>query len=117
MIIHWNRTRRLRPTANGSFFDRTCSGRSRSMLWRSLRPSRSRCSVMQMVRRKSFFGFTFRPHRYWYVGLLIILLLSPLFAQGKEDARPVVDDSKTTPAQVRDTTLPTLWIVGDSTLN
>lgn len=29
----------------------------------------------------------------------------------------MVDDSKTTPAQVRDPKLPTLWIVGDSTLN
>lgn len=38
-------------------------------------------------------------------------------AQVKDDARPVVDDSKTTPAQVRDPKLPTLWIVGDSTLN
>ncbi len=50
---------------------------------------------------------------------LIVLLayLSPLYAQVKDDARPVVDDSKTTPAQVRDPKLPTLWIVGDSTLN
>ena len=39
------------------------------------------------------------------------------FSQVKEDPRPVVDDSKTTPAQVRDPKLPTLWIVGDSTLN
>ena len=38
-------------------------------------------------------------------------------AQVKDDARPVVDDSKTTPAQVRDPKLSTLWIVGDSTLN
>lgn len=40
-----------------------------------------------------------------------------MLAQVKDDARPVVDDSKTTPAQVRDPKLPTLWIVGDSTLN
>jgi len=41
----------------------------------------------------------------------------PAFAQVKDDPRPVVDDSRTTPAQVRDPKLPTLWIVGDSTLN
>jgi lysophospholipase L1-like esterase len=45
------------------------------------------------------------------------LALTPLVAQVKDDPRPVVDDSKTTPAQVRDPKLPTLWIVGDSTLN
>lgn len=50
-------------------------------------------------------------------------LLSFLFfavsavAQTKDDARPVVDDSKTTPSQIRDAKLPTLFIVGDSTLN
>lgn len=52
--------------------------------------------------------------------LLITILLgsfSAVFAQVKDDVRPVVDDSKTTPAQVRDPKLPTLWIVGDSTLN
>jgi rhamnogalacturonan acetylesterase len=51
--------------------------------------------------------------------LLIILFLSvgAVIAQVKDDARPVVDDSKTTPQQVRDPKLATLWIVGDSTLN
>lgn len=49
--------------------------------------------------------------------LSLILLSLPAFAQTADDARPVVDDSKTTPAQVRDPKLPTLWIVGDSTLN
>ena len=43
--------------------------------------------------------------------------VSIVSAQVKEDPRPVVDDSRTTPAQVRDPKLPTLWIVGDSTLN
>ena len=38
-------------------------------------------------------------------------------AQIKDDARPIVDDSKTTPSQIRDPKLPTLFIVGDSTLN
>lgn len=51
--------------------------------------------------------------------LLMILLLVPIgaFSQVKDDARPVVDDSKTTPAKIRDPKLPTLFIVGDSTLN
>src|SRR6187399_2559644 len=51
--------------------------------------------------------------------LLFTLLFSLSFttAQVKDDARPVVDDSKTTPSQIRDPKLPTLWIVGDSTLN
>ena len=38
-------------------------------------------------------------------------------SQVKDDPRPVVDDARTTPSQVRDPKLPTLWIVGDSTLN
>jgi rhamnogalacturonan acetylesterase len=49
--------------------------------------------------------------------LSLILIACTTFAQVRDDARPVVDDSKTTPAQVRDAKLPTLWIVGDSTLN
>lgn len=51
--------------------------------------------------------------------LLFTLLFSfsLVTAQVKDDARPVVDDSKTTPSQVRDPKLPTLFIVGDSTLN
>src|SRR5207253_1679016 len=53
-----------------------------------------------------------------FLSLLAILLLAAFIqAQIKEDPRPVVDDSKTTPAQARDLKLPTLWIVGDSTLN
>ena len=51
----------------------------------------------------------------------VLFLIGALFitasSQVKDDARPVVDDSRTTPAQVRDPKLPTLWIVGDSTLN
>ncbi|MEQ1603266.1 MAG: rhamnogalacturonan acetylesterase [Pyrinomonadaceae bacterium] len=50
-------------------------------------------------------------------GLCILFLLASLVAQVKDDARPVVDDSKTTPSQIRDPRLPTLFIVGDSTLN
>lgn len=49
--------------------------------------------------------------------LSLILIACTTFGQVQDDARPVVDDSKTTPAQVRDPKLPTLWIVGDSTLN
>lgn len=50
---------------------------------------------------------------FFFIALSVVAVLS----QVKDDARPVVDDSKTTPAQVRDPKLPTLWIVGDSTLN
>lgn len=54
-----------------------------------------------------------------FSALLFIVLIpfTVVFTQTKDDTRPVVDDSKTTPAQVRDPKLPTLWIVGDSTLN
>ncbi|MEQ1646348.1 MAG: GDSL-type esterase/lipase family protein, partial [Pyrinomonadaceae bacterium] len=48
--------------------------------------------------------------------VLFVLTIS-ISAQAKDDARLVVDDSKTTPAQIRDPKLPTLFIVGDSTLN
>lgn len=48
---------------------------------------------------------------------LLIISVIAIFAQVKDDPRPVVDDSNTTPQQVRDPKLPTLWIVGDSTLN
>lgn len=49
--------------------------------------------------------------------LLITVSVLSLIAQTTEDARPIVDDSKTTPAKIRDPKLPTLFIVGDSTLN
>src|SRR5262245_20608052 len=51
--------------------------------------------------------------------LAFCVLAVPLvvFPQVKEDPRPVVDDSRTTPSQVYDPKLPTLWIVGDSTLS
>ena len=52
-----------------------------------------------------------------FVFFLTAFSFTPTFAQVKDDTRPVVDDSRTTPAQVRDPKLPTLWIVGDSTLN
>jgi len=49
----------------------------------------------------------------FFIALAVITVAS----QVKDDPRPVVDDSRTTPAQIRDPKLPTLWIVGDSTLN
>jgi hypothetical protein len=49
----------------------------------------------------------------FFIALAVITVAS----QVKDDPRPVVDDSRTTPSQVRDPKLPTLWIVGDSTLN
>jgi rhamnogalacturonan acetylesterase len=49
--------------------------------------------------------------------LSLVLTACTTLAQVQDDSRPVVDDSKTTPGQVRDPKLPTLWIVGDSTLN
>ncbi len=55
------------------------------------------------------------------IALWSLLIVAASFlsasAQVKDDARPVVDDSKTTPAVARDPKLPTLFIVGDSTLN
>ncbi|MBX7171002.1 MAG: rhamnogalacturonan acetylesterase [Pyrinomonadaceae bacterium] len=48
------------------------------------------------------------------LGLLALSLSG--FAQTKDDARPIVDDSKETPDKIRDPKLPTLFIVGDSTL-
>lgn len=51
------------------------------------------------------------------VSCLVIAVCITVVSQVKDDPRPVVDDSRTTPAQVRDPKLPTLWIVGDSTLN
>jgi lysophospholipase L1-like esterase len=55
--------------------------------------------------------------RALFVILFTTLWLITASAQVKDDPRPVVDDSRTTPVQVRDPKLPTLWIVGDSTLN
>lgn len=55
--------------------------------------------------------------RITILSILFFVLTLGSFAQTKDDARPVVDDSKTTPSQIRDPKLPTLFIVGDSTLN
>ncbi len=57
------------------------------------------------------------PCKSALIRCFILLLLTAFATYAQDDARPVVDDSKTTPAQVRDPKLPTLWIVGDSTLN
>jgi rhamnogalacturonan acetylesterase len=48
--------------------------------------------------------------------LLMLALGVLVFGQTKDDSRPVVDDSKTTPDKVLNPKLPTLYIVGDSTL-
>jgi rhamnogalacturonan acetylesterase len=55
--------------------------------------------------------------RALFIFFLVALSVVCVSSQVKEDARQVVDDSRTTPAQIRDPKLPTLWIVGDSTLN
>lgn len=55
--------------------------------------------------------------RITILSILFFVLTLGSFAQTKDDARPVVDDSKTTPSQISDPKLPTLFIVGDSTLN
>jgi len=47
---------------------------------------------------------------------VLALLFAVNFAQTKDDARPVVDDSKETPDKILNPKLPTLFIVGDSTL-
>lgn len=48
--------------------------------------------------------------------LILLILSSLVIAQTKDDNRPIVDDSKETPDKIRDPKLPTLFIVGDSTL-
>jgi lysophospholipase L1-like esterase len=48
---------------------------------------------------------------------LVMLAVSAfVFGQNRDDSRPVVDDSKETPDKVLNPKLPTLFIVGDSTL-
>lgn len=49
--------------------------------------------------------------------LLILIAFSGINAQVKDDARPVVDDSRSKAESAIDPKLPTLYIVGDSTLN
>lgn len=48
--------------------------------------------------------------------VLLLCFIFSINAQIKDDARPVVDDSKETPEKVLNSKLPTLYIVGDSTL-
>lgn len=54
-----------------------------------------------------------------FIAAFLILLALGLcvLGQTKDDARPIVDDSKETPEKVLNPKLPTLFIVGDSTLN
>jgi lysophospholipase L1-like esterase len=49
--------------------------------------------------------------------LLPLLLLLSITLRAADDARPVVDDSKATPAAPANPALPTLFVVGDSTAN
>ena len=49
--------------------------------------------------------------------LILAISFGSIYSQVKDDARPVVDDSNTTPVKVYNSKLPTLFIVGDSTLN
>ena len=58
-----------------------------------------------------------RIQRSFVIAFLLALAFTSSHSQVKDDPRPVIDDSRTTPAQIRDPKLPTLWIVGDSTLN
>jgi len=53
---------------------------------------------------------------FFYLAFLFILSIPTIFAQTKDDARPIVDDSKDTPEKILNPKLPTLFIVGDSTL-
>ncbi|PYS89204.1 MAG: lysophospholipase [Acidobacteria bacterium] len=93
--------RHSRPTESGSSFVPICSGRRISTQSRSQKQSEKRTDMTR------------------FPTLLFTLLfsLSLAAAQVKDDARPVVEDSKTTPSQIRDPKLPTLFVVGDSTLN
>ncbi|HRH42237.1 MAG TPA: rhamnogalacturonan acetylesterase [Pyrinomonadaceae bacterium] len=51
-----------------------------------------------------------------YLIVFLILGLSTIIGQTKDDARSVVDDSKDTPDKILNPKLPTFFIVGDSTL-
>ena len=55
--------------------------------------------------------------RYLFVFFLVAILINTALSQAKDDPKPDVDDLRTGPAQIRQLKLPTLWIVGDSTLN
>lgn len=59
---------------------------------------------------KRFFVF------YIFLCVLSFSLYLSVNAQTKDDARPVIDDSKETPDKILNPNLPTLFIVGDSTL-
>lgn len=71
-----------------------------------------------MIRNSCF--EVFKMNRKFFVVSQIFLLLCCFFVsingQTKDDSRPVVDDSKETPDKILNPKLPTLFIVGDSTL-
>ncbi len=58
----------------------------------------------------------YRIVRFFQLIFLLFCLIIAVNAQTKDDARPIVDDSKDTPEKVLNAKLPTLFIVGDSTL-
>lgn len=58
----------------------------------------------------------FTVSKFLQILCVAVFLLVTINAQTKDDARPVVDDSKDTPDKVLNPQLPTLYIVGDSTL-
>lgn len=54
--------------------------------------------------------------RVLWLLMIVVTLGAAIGAQTKDDIRPVVDDAKTTPDKVLNPKLPTIFIVGDSTL-
>lgn len=59
---------------------------------------------------------TIRGFRVLQLCVLVLSVFISINAQTKDDVRPVVDDSRETPDKVLNPKLPTLFIVGDSTL-
>jgi lysophospholipase L1-like esterase len=57
-----------------------------------------------------------KVRKYIWLLPIIAIFFCPVSAQTKDDARPVVDDSKAKQEAAIDPRLPTLFIVGDSTL-
>ena len=55
--------------------------------------------------------------KFLFASIIVAITVGVTLSQTKDDPRPVVDDSRNTPSQVREPKLATLWIVGDSTLN
>ncbi|MDQ6788362.1 MAG: rhamnogalacturonan acetylesterase [Acidobacteriota bacterium] len=58
----------------------------------------------------------YRTIKFLHLFSLALCLFVSINSQTKDDVRPVVDDSKDTPEKILNPKLPTLFIVGDSTL-